>query len=379
MKTIFQPSLSLLLFFTLILCSPTQAQYTVEDIHAYIDTYKETAIAKMIEHKIPASITLAQGIFESACGKSKLATEANNHFGIKCHKDWMGDTIHIDDDELQECFRKYEKVEDSYNDHSLFLTRRTRYQALFKLNLLDYAAWARGLKAAGYATNPQYAERLINLIETYNIAYQDTIAMIRMGKLSPSLEKNSEPETIANTDNKEITNQPKEIPQETIVSQPTSPKGPIEEKVVAKKEEPKIQPTESKEKSTQVFTATPTDFPQGDCPWTNRTVYENNRTQFVIATAHDTYKSIAADVQRSVNEILSYNEAFPNSTLTAGQVVYIEPKNRKLMKTHIVQKGETLRYISQKYAIQLKMIYHYNGLSEESVIQPDDKIIMSNF
>ena len=123
-----------------------KAQYTEADIHRYIDTYKEIAIDKMDKYKIPASITLAQGIFESACGTSKLATEGNNHFGIKCHGDWGGDTIHIDDDQLQECFRKYEKVEDSYNDHSLFLTTRNRYKSLFSLETTDYAGWARGLK-----------------------------------------------------------------------------------------------------------------------------------------------------------------------------------------------------------------------------------------
>jgi hypothetical protein len=157
------------------------AQYTDADIYKYIDTYKEIAIQKMAEHKIPASITLAQGIFESACGTSRLATQANNHFGIKCHKEWQGDTIRHDDDALQECFRKYAAVEESYNDHSLFLTSRSRYAKLFTLDILDYKAWAHELKAAGYATNPKYADRIINLIERYNLAQQDTICMQLFG------------------------------------------------------------------------------------------------------------------------------------------------------------------------------------------------------
>ena len=122
------------------------AQYTDQDIARYIDQYKELAILKMYQYKIPASITLAQGVFESACGTSRLARDGKNHFGIKCHKEWTGDTVRIDDDELQECFRKYERVEDSYNDHSLFLTSRPRYAGLFQLDVMDYKAWAKGLK-----------------------------------------------------------------------------------------------------------------------------------------------------------------------------------------------------------------------------------------
>jgi len=172
---------SLLLFSLLLSPFSLLAQYTEADIRNYIESYKEIAISKMVEYKIPASITLAQGIFESGSGTSRLATEANNHFGIKCHKEWTGDTIKHDDDELQECFRKYEKAEYSYNDHSLFLTSRPRYAKLFTLDIMDYKAWAHELKAAGYATNPQYADRLISLIERFDLARQDTICMQLFG------------------------------------------------------------------------------------------------------------------------------------------------------------------------------------------------------
>jgi flagellum-specific peptidoglycan hydrolase FlgJ len=157
------------------------AQYTEEDILNYIDTYKEIAIKKMVEYKIPASITLAQGIYESGSGTSRLAREANNHFGIKCHKEWEGDTLKHDDDELQECFRKYTAAEDSYNDHSQFLLTRPRYAKLFTLDIMDYKAWSYELKAAGYATNPQYPDRLISLIERFDLARQDTICMQLFG------------------------------------------------------------------------------------------------------------------------------------------------------------------------------------------------------
>jgi len=131
----------------------------------YIDLYKDVAISEMRQYKIPASITLAQGILESGCGGSVLAIEANNHFGIKCHKEWTGGRFYYDDDEKNECFRVYADARESYHDHSLFLTTRERYNNLFTLKITDYKGWAHGLKSAGYATNPQYAPLLIKIIE----------------------------------------------------------------------------------------------------------------------------------------------------------------------------------------------------------------------
>tara|TARA_B100001057_G_scaffold491857_1_gene583013 strand:+ start:3592 stop:4482 length:891 start_codon:yes stop_codon:yes gene_type:complete len=131
----------------------------------YISSFSSIAIAQMKKHNIPASITLAQGILESGCGNSFLARSSNNHFGIKCGGQWEGKTSYHDDDKENECFRAYSRVKDSYLDHSLFLTSNQRYAFLFELKQDDYKAWARGLKKAGYATNPHYAERLIQLIE----------------------------------------------------------------------------------------------------------------------------------------------------------------------------------------------------------------------
>ena len=131
----------------------------------YISKFKDIAITEMNQFGIPASITLAQGILESGNGESRLATEGKNHFGIKCHDNWNGETIIEDDDEKGECFRKYSKATDSYRDHSLFLTQRSRYQDLFKLRKDDYKGWARGLKKAGYATDPKYPDKLIAIIE----------------------------------------------------------------------------------------------------------------------------------------------------------------------------------------------------------------------
>ena len=139
---------------------------------AYIDQYKDLAIAEMLKYDIPASITLAQGLLESGAGMSELARKGNNHFGIKCH-DWDGATTYHDDDEEQECFRKYRDVYESYEDHSRFLARQPRYRSLFRLKRTDYKGWARGLKKCGYATSPTYANKLIGIIELYKLHKYD--------------------------------------------------------------------------------------------------------------------------------------------------------------------------------------------------------------
>jgi flagellum-specific peptidoglycan hydrolase FlgJ len=138
-------------------------------VRHYIQSYAEVALQEMDLYNIPASITLAQGILESGSGYGTLAVNANNHFGIKCHSTWTGERVYHDDDQLGECFRKYTDVKYSYRDHSLFLSQRTRYADLFELKISDYKAWAHGLKKAGYATDPKYPEKLISLIERYEL------------------------------------------------------------------------------------------------------------------------------------------------------------------------------------------------------------------
>lgn len=138
----------------------------------YIDQYKDLAIEQMKRYKVPASITLAQGLLESGAGLSELARKGNNHFGIKCHT-WSGPAVYFDDDAANECFRSYSSVRDSYEDHSRFLASGRRYRSLFSLSPTDYKGWARGLKAAGYATNPKYADRLISIIQLYGLDQYD--------------------------------------------------------------------------------------------------------------------------------------------------------------------------------------------------------------
>lgn len=156
-----------------ILEATTRVKVTTEMVLAYIDKYKSLAKENMLKTGIPASITLGQAILESGAGTGPLSMQANNHFGIKCHKEWTGPSIRYTDDEENECFRKYDEPGGSFRDHSYFLTSRPRYAPLFQLGKDDYVAWAKGLKAAGYATDPKYPEKLIGLIERYQLAKYD--------------------------------------------------------------------------------------------------------------------------------------------------------------------------------------------------------------
>ena len=314
------------------------AQYNEQDIRDYIEQYAEVAVQKMHEYKIPASITVAQGIFESACGKSRLAVEGNNHFGIKCHE-WTGDTILVDDDELQECFRKYPSVAESYTDHSLFLTNRKRYSNLFQLDIMDYKAWAKTLKQDGYATNPQYADRLISLIERFNIARLDTIYYQQ--------ENGELPVTVST---------PKPVAQNT---------------------KPAAKPSEPAKHGKKIFTAVGSEFPSDESPFTYRKVFKNNNTYFVIAEKGDTYEKIAQDILVMSDNLRKFNDAGANEEPVENEIVYVEAKARgNVMRVHTVQAGETLRYISQRYGVQLRYIFKYNMLDENSVIHPGDQILL---
>ena len=144
-----------------------------EKIDNYIEKFGPIARDEMIAFGVPASITLAQGILESGMGYGRLALQGNNHFGIKCHSDWRGKRIYHDDDLKGECFRVYYDPATSYRDHSLFLTSRSRYSFLFDIKTSNYEAWAKGLKKAGYATDPKYPDKLISLIERFDLTKYD--------------------------------------------------------------------------------------------------------------------------------------------------------------------------------------------------------------
>ena len=414
------------------------AQYTVQDIQNYVETYKEVAINKMYEYKIPASITIAQGIFESAAGTSRLAVQGNNHFGIKCHNDWTGDTILVDDDELQECFRKYQTVDESYNDHSLFLKTRKRYAGLFELNVMDYVAWAHGLKDAGYATNPEYAPRLITIIEKYHLADLDTIYQQRLEsgyfknypnvdpataqtavEPKPKTEKQrprpvettrpEKPKVVAPKQDSSAAQKPKEQPTPAKTEEPktndsapatpapavTKPADPTPQTLPispATNTEPQSAPAkptateddnaasevagpEDKPTAITVFSARDGEYPKEEYPFTDRKVFVNNKTLFVIAQKGDNYSKIANDVQTSEKKLKKYNDVSGSAKLKVGQVVYIERKSKVGQKEYYkVVNAETLNYVAQKTGVQLDKICKYNALKANAKLKKGDVI-----
>jgi flagellum-specific peptidoglycan hydrolase FlgJ len=179
-----------------IIASTSRNVVTSDLINGYVFHYKDIAMSNMKNFGIPASIILAQGILESGAGQGKLAATANNHFGIKCYTDWKGETTLHDDDASQECFRKYNNPEESYHDHAAIISKRSRYASLFQLPKGDYKAWAKGLKAAGYATDPLYPEKLINYIERYRLDQYDNVVLGKDFTLDKSQNANT---TITNS------------------------------------------------------------------------------------------------------------------------------------------------------------------------------------
>lgn len=277
----------------------------------YIDRYKDLAVREMIATGIPASITLAQGCLESGNGNSRLAREANNHFGIKCHG-WQGASVSQDDDAKGECFRKYADPEESYRDHSDFLRYRDRYAFLFELEPTDYKGWAYGLKKAGYATSPTYATDLIRVIEDNGLDRFDVLK-----------EEESLPPT----------------PQMA------------EKSIVLKRESG----------SAHRFASL------------RRTVKVTNGVAYIEASGDDTYRLIADEFNLFTSEILRYNDLRKDQPLHAGTIVYIDKKKKssaRHLDKHVVEEGETLYSLSQRYAIQLKYLYKYNNIRKGSEPEP---------
>jgi hypothetical protein len=302
-----------LLLLLLIPLTLTAQRITPEE---YIQTYKDIAIREMKAHKIPASITLAQGLLESGAGNSALAREAKNHFGIKCHKGWEGDTYYMDDDEKNECFRKYDDVEQSFRDHSEFLCGRSRYAALFDLDITDYEGWAKGLKAAGYATNPKYAQLLIDRIKLYDLTQYDQIAL---GLLAES----------------------------------------------------DVEPIDPEADEYFELAFSPQDksiFPLADMTPEGRFIYENNGVRFVYAKEGETPESMAKTFGIKFKRFCQYNcLKHPEEVVFhSGDVVYLEKLRNKNWKAkkYTVQEGETLRDVALRFAVKPEKILRKNGLKE---------------
>ena len=270
----------------IISCLTLQAQTRNKQYEAYIKKYRELAVEEMKKYHIPASITLAQGLLESGAGQSALARKSNNHFGIKCGSDWYGKTVSHDDDARGECFRAYKHPKDSYEDHSKFLAGRPRYASLFNLNITDYRGWARGLKKAGYATNPRYADQLIGIIELYELYKYDDKNYLKWIKKNPN-------------------------PHQTYIA---------------------------------------------------------NGLLYIVVRAGDSWKSISQEFDISQKKLRKYNDLYKGYALQVGDILYLEKKNKKADKEHIVhvlRAGESLYSISQKYGIRLKNLYKLNKMDED--------------
>ena len=271
----------------------------------YINKYKDIAIKDMKTYKIPASITLAQGILESGSGNSKLARKANNHFGIKCHGDWHGKKIYVADDIRHDCFRKYSSPEASYRDHSKFLTKGQRYAFLFRYPITDYKDWAYGLKRAGYATNPRYPQLLINYIEKYHLYKYD------------------------------------------------------------KSQKHHAQKSRKSRKAMAYMTPVVSTFTKVRNSMYGRPVLENNGRRLVVVKAGDTFKKIAAEFEINTGKLIRYNDLKRTFILHPGELLYLEkkaPKAERGYKYHIVKQGETLWGISQLYGIRLSSLLDRNNL-----------------
>lgn len=299
MKLMTQSHRLLLLVFCLFSVIQVQAQRKNASYVKYIDQYSSIAVKHQAKYGIPASITLAQGILESGAGQSQLSRKSNNHFGIKCHNDWTGGRTYHDDDYRGECFRKYRKVEDSYDDHALFLTGRPRYANLFKLNIKDYKGWARGLQKSGYATDKAYANKLIKMIEDYELYKYDS--------------------------NKGRKN----------ISSSSSPS-----KAISK-----------------------------------RSVYKTHGLIYVYAKVNDSFEDVARDMGFKPKTLHKYNEVPAEFPLQKGDVIYLQKKKKKADKPyydHVVQIGESMHSISQKYGIRINNLYKMNKKNAEYIPEEGD-------
>ncbi len=276
----------------------------------YIERYKDVAVAHQEKYGIPASIKMAQGILESGDGNSRLAVEANNHFGIKCKSGWEGEKIHHDDDAPGECFRAYATAAESWDDHSEFLDKGARYQFLFDFAPTDYKAWAQGLKDAGYATNPKYPELLIRIIE------ENRLYLLDGGE---RVEGAYRPEGGGRRDFNPLTGELVDPDRYTVALYDKGGYG----------------------------------------------IYINNGVRFVVAREGNELSTIGRALGVSVNRLRRVNDLGPEDDVAAGNAVYLEAKNRRAMNgdvLHTVKEGETLHSLSQLHAIKVKRLARMNNL-----------------
>lgn len=322
-------------FLALLLSFSAASAQTRQTKEEYINRYKDIAIDHMERYGIPASITMAQGILESDSGNSNLARKSNNHFGIKCKKDWTGERVYHTDDAPNECFRKYESVEDSYLDHAEFLDNSPRYDSLFAYSATDYKSWARGLKAAGYATAKDYAERLIRLIEDNKLYLLDQENGLQLYASRNRGENNI-------NDN---------FASQSSVNTPTTHNGSID----------------------------PNQYRVTERTYKGYSVYTINRTSMLIARNGDKFSDIASTFAIPEKLLRKYNEINPKSTADpiAGEIIYIERKPTKWSgqeSHHTVSRDETLTSIAQLYGIRQRNLARMNKLKVTATLNEGDKL-----
>lgn len=359
----------------ILLCGVSFAQEITRT--QYINNYKHIAIRQMNQYGIPASIILAQGCLESGNGNSRLAIKANNHFGIKCHN-WTGKRIYHNDDKKGECFRKYNTPEDSFKDHSEFLRNGKRYQSLFDLKKTDYKAWAHGLKAAGYATNPKYAQMLITIIEENQLyQYDSGISSLKESKQVEkerrTIEKqNKKAERAARKAEKQAAKEArkaekaaKAMKNNAGLSVPIATVAGVTASVTATeiaKQENIPLPGENPVKANTT-NAVPLKNSSLYRYSLDRQIYTNNGTPYIIATGVETYESLAKEYNLFTRELLNFNDLRKECPIPTGTIVYIQKKkNQGEATAYVVQPGDTLYQISQKLGIKLLKLYELNDL-----------------
>ncbi len=326
------------LFLSLLYTISIQAQDFDTKKMRYIEQYKYWAMDEQIRTGVPASISLAQGILETGAGTSELCTEANNHFGIKCKKEWTGETYLHDDDRRRECFRKYKSAKDSYVDHSNFLKERAHYASLFSLDVTDYQAWAKGLRKAGYATNPKYAVRLIQLIEKYNLQEYSYEAI--------------------------------ELSKEKVIA--SAEVVPEQDAVIKVEEKKPIKEVEV----VQMAPRTTTMRPKRKIVY-DKLMVKNGRNGF---WAHKGDYLLPEAVQYNIRyaKLLAIND-LDDAPLYDDMFIYLKRKAKKgTRSSHVVKEGESLHSISQETGVQLKYLAIYNNLYDNEEPAVGEKIYLQS-
>ncbi|MEI6088029.1 MAG: glucosaminidase domain-containing protein [Bacteroidota bacterium] len=350
------------LFIVLIISTTLHAQR--ERAEAYINKYKDLAIAEMQRTGIPASITLAQGILESQFGESDLAVNANNHFGIKCKTEWTGQKTYHDDDLKKECFRVYPSAEDSYKDHSNFLMTRDWYAFLFKLEPTDDAGWAYGLKKAGYATEKDYPQRLLKLINDYQLQQYSLAAL---GKPFTEITTSNKRNT-SNTKKQRIINQSDALINTPVPVADATP-------IIVKKS---IEATEPEENNEQELTVKKTEntgaTTKKNVSYPN-TVFTINHSRVIYAEAGVSLLSIANNYDISLSRLIEFNELSETDILINDQLIFLEKKLKKgATDFHFSTANETLAIISQKEGVRLESLLEYNKIKKDALLREGDKI-----